>query len=164
MPIIPRPAIISRYSQPGYNIGKYKKFTWASALLRFSIALVLVLLTYNPSGLSYFDWVQERINDPEQSLDPLIVLAGILLLIGWTMFLRATLRSLGPFGLLLAIGFFATLIWLIVYYGIVPADSVKAVTWLALVSLSGVLAAGMSWSHIRRRASGQLDVDDVEES
>ncbi len=141
-----------------------KKFTWASALVRFASALVLVLLTYNPSGISYFDWVQDRIDDPDKGFDPLIVLSGVVLLIGWTMFIRATLRSLGPFGLLLALGFFATLIWLIVYYGIVPADSVRAVTWLALVSLSGVLAAGMSWSHIRRRASGQLDVDDVEES
>ncbi len=133
-------------------------------MLRFAYALVLVLLTYNPSGISYFDWVQDRVNDPELGLDPLIVLTGVLLLIGWTMFIRATVRSLGPFGLLLAMGFFATLIWLIVYYGIVPADSVKVVTWLALVSLSGILAVGMSWSHIRRRASGQLDVDDVEQS
>jgi hypothetical protein len=26
-----------------------------------------------------------------------------------------------------------------------------------------VLATGMSWSHIRRRLSGQADVDDVDE-
>jgi len=28
--------------------------------------------------------------------------------------------------------------------------------------LSLILATSMSWSHIRRRLSGQLDVDDVE--
>jgi len=27
-----------------------------------------------------------------------------------------------------------------------------------------ILAVGMSWSHIRRRLSGQADMDDVDES
>jgi hypothetical protein len=30
------------------------------------------------------------------------------------------------------------------------------------VVLSGILAIGVSWSHIRRRITGQVDVDDVE--
>ena len=41
-------------------------------------------------------------------------------------------------------------------------DSITAVTYIILVVISGVLATGISWSHIRRRMTGQVDVDDVE--
>jgi uncharacterized membrane protein len=86
----------------------------------------------------------------------------VVLLIGWTIFIRATLRSLGAFGLLLAFAFFGTLIWLIVYYGLVPADSTKALTYIVLVVMCGVLATGVSWSHIRRRITGQVDTDELD--
>ena len=36
-------------------------------------------------------------------------------------------------------------------------------TWLAILALSFVLGIGLSWSLVRRRLSGQADVDDVEE-
>jgi hypothetical protein len=36
-------------------------------------------------------------------------------------------------------------------------------TWIALLCLSGLLAIGMSWSHVRRRLTGQIDVDAVDE-
>ncbi|MGB5773274.1 MAG: DUF6524 family protein [Sedimenticolaceae bacterium] len=32
-----------------------------------------------------------------------------------------------------------------------------------LVLLSAILAVGMSWSHIRRRLTGQIDVDEVDD-
>ena len=38
--------------------------------------------------------------------------------------------------------------------------------WMGLAVFSlvrAVLAVGLSWSHVRRRVSGKLDVDDVEE-
>ena len=98
---------------------------------------------------------------PEYSV--LMIFVGIVLLIGWTILLRATLRSLGPFGLLLAIAFFGVLLWLVVDVGLLPADSTQAITYLILIALSGVLATGVSWSHVRRRVSGQADVDDVED-
>lgn len=133
--------------------------SWPGLLLRFVFAVVLVFATYNPSSYSYYDWVVGTL--PEFSA--VVVFAGIVLLIGWTILLRATLRSLGPFGLVLAIAFFGVLLWLVVDVGLVPADSTQAITYLILVALSGVLATGVSWSHIRRRVSGQSDVDDVDE-
>lgn len=133
--------------------------TWAGILVRFLVAIVLVFATYNPEQMSYYHWVRDNL----QEALPLKLFAGVVLLIGWTIFLRATMRSLGAFGLLLAAAFFGTLIWLIVDYGLVRADNVKTMTYIALVILCGVLATGMSWSHIRRRLSGQLDTDDVED-
>jgi hypothetical protein len=91
-----------------------------------------------------------------------MALAGIVLLIGWTIYLRATARSLGIFGLLLAAAFFGTILWLVIDWGLVHVDSVTAITYIILVILCGILAIGISWSHIRRRMTGQVDVDEVE--
>ena len=133
--------------------------SWPGLLLRFVFAVVLVFATYNPSDYSYYSWVADSL--PEYSV--LMIFAGVVLLIGWTILLRATLRSLGPFGLVLAVAFFGVLLWLVVDVGLVPANSAKAITYLILIALSGVLATGVSWSHVRRRISGQADMDDVDE-
>ena len=136
-----------------------KGITWVGFLLRFITAIVLVFCTYNPEGYSYYHWVK----DSFPAIEPLMILAGVILLIGWTIFLRATARSLGPFGLVLALAFFGTLIWLVVDWGLVPADSVRAITYITLIIICGILATGISWSHIRRRMTGQIDVDDIED-
>jgi hypothetical protein len=133
--------------------------TWQGVLIRFVVAALLVFSSYNPDGYSYYHWVSRNLSN----IGPLMIMAGVVLLIGWTVFLRATLRSLGPFGLFLAVAFFGALLWLIIDWGLVPADSVKAITYIVMVVLCGVLATGMSWSHIRRRMSGQVDIDDIDE-
>jgi len=133
--------------------------TWQGIFARFFVAVVLVFATYNPEGYSYFHWAIKRL----PQVDALRVFLGVVLLVGWTVYVRATLRSLGPFGLFLAAAFFGALLWLVVGWGIVPANSVRAVTYLVLVALCGVLATGVSWSHIRRRISGQVDVDEIDE-
>ena len=135
-----------------------KGINWFGFLLRLLAAFILVFSSYNPSGKSYYHWVSDNIN----SLTPMIALAGVLLLIGWTILLRATFRSLGPFGLLLAAAFLGVLLWMMIDWGWFDADSLTAVTYITLVVLSGILAIGVSWSHIRRRITGQIDVDDVE--
>ena len=141
------------------NAKSQAKFTPLSFALRWLFATCLVLLTYNPSTYSYFHWVRSSASASE--LGPEHALVGVILFIGWAMFVRATFRSLGLIGLLIGAAFFATLIWLLDDVGILHADSVSAVTWISLICLSGLLAIGMSWSHIRRRLSGQYDVDDV---
>jgi len=135
-----------------------KGINWFGFLLRLLAAFILVFSSYNPSGYSYYHWVSENID----SLTPMIALAGVLLLVGWTILLRATFRSLGPFGLLLAAAFLGVLLWMMIDWGWFDADSLTAVTYIVLVVLSGILAIGVSWSHIRRRITGQIDVDDVE--
>ena len=135
-----------------------KGINWFGFLLRLLAAFILVFSSYNPSGKSYYHWVSNNID----SLTPMIALAGVLLLIGWTILLRATFRSLGPFGLLLAAAFLGVLLWMMIDWGWFDADSLTAVSYITLVVLSGILAIGVSWSHIRRRITGQIDVDDVE--
>ena len=133
--------------------------TMQGFLLRFLFALLLVMLTYNPSGYSYSQWLQNDFSN----FGPLLGLAGITLIIGWVVYLRATLRSLGFVGLTLAVLFFAAIIWLLVDWGWLGLNNVTAMSWVILVLLSAVLAVGISWSHIRRKWTGQIDSDDVDE-
>ena len=134
-------------------------FDFTSFLGRFIAAMVLVYATYNPSGYSFFHWVENSL--PE--FDPLVALAGVVLLIGWVMFIRATMRSMGILGVLLASAFFGTLLWLIIDRGWLSVDNTKMITYITQFLLAAILATGMSWSHIRRRLTGQIDVDDVDE-
>jgi len=126
-------------------------------LLRLVFALLLVMLSYNPSGYSYFHWLQGM-----SGIDPMIVLAGISLLIGWVIYIRATLRSLGMIGLILASVFFSTIVWLLFDWGWLGTNNVTTMSWVILFLISLVLAVGISWSHIRRRLTGQVDSDDVD--
>lgn len=136
-----------------------KPITVQGFLLRFMFALLLVMLTYNPSGYSYSHWLQNSFSD----FGPLLGVAGISLIIGWVIYLRATLRSLGSIGLILAGLFFAAIIWLLIDWGWLGLNNVTAMSWVILILISAVLAVGISWSHIRRKISGQVDADDVDE-
>jgi hypothetical protein len=131
-------------------------FNFSSFLLRLAFAFVLVFLTYNPSGFSWVGWLQSDI--------ALVYIAasGIVLLIGWVMFIRATWSSLGALGTILAVAFFAVMIWLFIEWGFFSLDNTTVIQWVVEFVLTGVLAVGMSWSHIRRKISGQYDTDEIE--
>lgn len=137
-----------------------KRFSFLNFLIRFVMALVLVFATYNPSEYSWYHWLLES---PDR-FDPMLIFAGVVLLIGWVIFTRATVRSLGEIGTFLAIAFFAALTWVLIDYNILSLENTTVFTYVILTMLSAIMATGMSWSHIRRRMSGQLDVDDVDEN
>jgi len=134
-----------------------KNITWRDILARYLVALLLVFSSYNPSGISYFHWHDQV----SSRYSVLAILIGITLLIGWAVFLRATFRSLGVFGLLLTGAFFGSLFWLIIDWGLVSRDDKTAITYILLILLSGIFTVGMSWPHIWRYTSRQVDVDDV---
>jgi len=138
---------------------KSNQFSWSNFFTRFCIALVLVFTSYNPAGYSYYHWVVLNVTD----ITPIMALSGLALLIGWVIFIRATLRSLGPIGIGLALAFFACIFWAIVDWGIVSADNIQAIIYIVQGILCLILATGMSWSHVRRRMSGQLDADDIDD-
>ena len=138
-----------------------RKFTWINYLIRLVAALALVFATYNPSEWSFFHWVHPAALDSAKA-HVLMALAGIVLLIGWVIFLRATMRSLGVIGMILAVAFFGILIWAVLTYLPSLKENLEIMTWLFLIGLAGVLSVGISWSHIRRRMTGQIDVDETD--
>ncbi|MEM7413686.1 MAG: DUF6524 family protein [Myxococcota bacterium] len=126
--------------------------------LRFLGALVLIAATYNPEGTSYYHWVTEAAG----GFDAVQAFVGVVLLIGWTVYLRASTRSLGAIGFVLAAAFFGTLVWMGIDFGLISRDSPRVLTWVSIFAFAGILAAGMSWSHVRRRLAGQVDVDETD--
>ena len=134
------------------------KLTWAGFFTRLLFAILVVFLSYNPEGYSYFHWGIKNF----LPVSPVKAIAGLVLLIGWVIFIRATMRSLGVIGMSLVIATCAAILWLVIDAGFLPQDSIRFFTYAALVIVSLLLAIGMSWSHIRRRLSGQLDTDDVD--
>ena len=128
--------------------------------LRFAAAFALVLLTYNPTRIAFVPWVRAALE--AQTAGAIHALAGVALLIGWTIFLRTTWAALGALGLGLGVAFLAAAVWVLVDFDLVDLDSTSALVWLVLVCVALLLAVGMSWGHLQRRASGQVEVDEIE--
>ncbi len=130
-----------------------------SFVLRWVFALVLLTATYNPTQVNFVRWGLEN----WETQLPLTVLLGLVLLIGYIIYLRATLRSIGAFGMLLVLALVGAILWVAYDYGLFDPSDPKLTTWIGIVALSIVLGVGLSWSIIRRKLSGQVDMDDVEE-
>ena len=135
------------------------EFTAGSFLGRWLFAVALVFGTYNPSSYSYVGWLLGE----QTEFGPVLAILGLVLLIAWIIYLRATFMSMGWLGVSLGAALFACIIWLFVDLGWLSLDSTSLLTYLALLLLSLILATGMSWSHIRRRLTGQFDVDEMDD-
>ena len=127
--------------------------------LRFAAAVVLVFGTYNPTGVSYVGWLAEMTADHI----PLKILVGLLVIVGWVIFLRATARSIGFFGVLLALAIFGVGLWLLIDLHVIATDSTTTITYAVLVIVSLVLTIGMTGSFLWRRLTGQYQVSDGDE-
>lgn len=128
-------------------------------IMRWVFAFLLLAATYNPTEYNYARWVGSY---GSQNLS-IAVLAGLVLLVGYVIYLRATLRSIGAFGMLLVLAIVTALLWVMYDFGLVDLANPTLNTWIALAALATVLGIGLSWSHVRRHLSGQSDVDDVDE-
>ena len=134
-----------------------ERFGFDGFLVRFVFAIVVVFSSYNPEGVSYYHWISEAL--PQFSVIKAFV--GVILLIGWIILIRATLGSLGAIGILLAAAFFGLAIWLIIDVLGLTTDNARVISYIIEIMLASVLSIGVSWSHVRRRISGQLDTDEL---
>ena len=130
-----------------------------TVLTRWLLAFVLLAVTFNPTDWNYVTWA--RANFDTQM--PLTLLLGLILLVGYIIYLRATLRSIGGIGMALVLAITGALVWTMQDLGLISFDNPSLNVWLALIALSFVLGIGLGWSHIRRKLSGQSDMDDVDE-
>ncbi len=131
---------------------------------RFSLAILVVFATFNPWAKSFYHWAVQPVfatGGGIGTLGPIKVLAGLLLLVGWIVCVQATHRSIGLKGALLVAAILATVVWLLLSQHLLSAESSKSIALIALIIISGILAVGMSWSHISRKLSGQVDTDQV---
>jgi len=135
--------------------------TGAGFLWRMLAALALVLVTFNPSGYSAYHWITAAVANSE--FGPLHLLLVALLLIGWVIYGIATWRALGTLGVTLAGLVLGAIIWLLFDIGLLKTHTVSAITWISLICLAFVLAVGVSWSHVWRKLTGQINVEDVDD-
>lgn len=133
-------------------------FGFGDFLWRWVFSQALVFATFNPTDWSYLRWAASAW---EADL-PLVAFLGVVLAIGWIILLRATLNSIGLFGVALIAAAAGTLVWLLIDRGLLSVGDPGLLIWIGLVILGLILGLGVSWSHVRRMISGQVDVDDVE--
>ena len=67
------------------------EFSAGGFVIRWVVALALVMVTFNPTSWSYLSWLQG--DRPGDNL-PLNALAGVVLLIAFVIFLRSTWRAI----------------------------------------------------------------------
>lgn len=134
-----------------------KTFTLAGFLLRWIVAALLVLATFNPTEWSLVSWIQATPWDADL---PLKALLAVVLLIGFVIYLRATMRSIGPIGIGLLVVLFVVAGWAVATYAGTDWVTAEILIWIGLLAVATIMAIGLSWSHIRRKLSGQVDVDE----
>jgi len=135
-------------------------FNITDFLLRLLFAIALVLLTYNPTGWSYYHWVAGVF----PKIQPLQAVAGLALLILWIFLWRSMMQALGGLGFVLMAAFTAAVVWLMESWGWLDVHNATTLTWVVLAGLGVVLGIGMSWSIVRRQLTGQASVDEVSDN
>lgn len=132
-------------------------FGFVGMFVRWLAAMFFVLATYNPSGYSYWHWVGESgLSDASVKL-----LAGLLLVLLYVIFLRATIRSIGPIGIGLVTALLGAFAWLLSDLNLIDLGDSAVMDLVLLTMFATLMSIGLSWSHIRNRLSGQVDSDDV---
>lgn len=131
-----------------------KGVSWSGILIRIALAVSLVVVTYNPSGHSFYHWL----TDPPAGITAVKALLGVLLLIGWVVCLRTVHVALGWLGVILGVAFLAALVWVFLDLKWIDLATPSAVAWVALLILGTILGVGLSWSLIRARLTGQVEV------
>lgn len=124
-------------------------------LVRLVGALDVVLLTYNPTGYSFYHWALRDL----ANITALKAFAGALLLAGWVICIRAAFISLGRIGLVLSALVLGTLVWVLTDYGVLDPDRPSLLSWISLIALGIILGIGLCWSLLRARVTGQVEVD-----
>jgi len=125
-------------------------------LLRWLAAFLLVAATFNPTRWNYIHWASGN----AASHLPLVVFAGLLLFVAYVIYIRATLRSIGGFGILLVTAVVAALLWVLWDWGWLDLTNPDLNLWIGVFAVSLVLGIGLSWSIVRRALSGQIDDTD----
>jgi hypothetical protein len=128
--------------------------SWGGVLVRIALAVALVLATFNPSGTSFYHWLAA----PPVGVTAVKAFAAAVLLVMWVVCLRTAFVALGMLGLVLGGVLVGTFVWLLVDLQLLHASGRAALVWIGLVASGVVLGAGLSWSLIRARATGQIEV------
>jgi Family of unknown function (DUF6524) len=122
--------------------------------LRVALAVALVLLTFSPSGTSFYHWISA----PPIGVTALEAFLGVALLIAWLVRLRTAQVALGVVGLVLGCLLLGSFVWVLYDMDVLHAAGREPMVWIGLIVFGVVLGVGLSWSQIRARVTGQVEV------
>ena len=125
-------------------------------LIRLLSAMLLIFGSYNPSGYSYYHWLQVDFGDWAFKL-----FVGCLLVIGFWYQAGALWRSMRLVGSLALATVLATAAWFLSDLGWIDLSDGTQLTLTVQVGLTILLGTGFCWSHIRYRLSGQVDSENI---
>ncbi len=131
-------------------------FGWVNILQRLLFTNFLVFSTYNPSNISYYHWATSI-----ESNKSIVAVVGVMIFAAFVFLIRSTWRSIKLIGILTGIAFFTAFCVMLIDLGVVNRVTPSAIIFMVLMSLAGILTAGLCFSAIRARLSGQIDSDDV---
>jgi len=126
----------------------------SGVVIRVVLAIALVLITFNPSGHSFYHWL----TSPPLAISATKAFLGVALLVAWVVCLRTAYSALGKLGVVLGCLLLGTFVWVLFDMKLLHDDGGAFMVWLGLVIFGGVIGFGLSWSLIRARATGQVDV------
>lgn len=133
-----------------------QRFNWASIIARILFSFFAVFAVYNPSGHSYWHWIQQGNAGFWAKLA-----IGIGLLVVHVFVCSTTISVLKWRGVLLIVALlFSSWMALSHHAGMGSAGAPSGLV-VALSGLALLYAAGLSYSHIHHRIAGVAHVEKV---
>lgn len=129
-------------------------------VIRILVAAVVVFGSYNPTGKSVFHWVS---NHPDPT-NAWVILGAIVAILLNVALLIAAWNALGFVGTIIVLILFGALAYLSFQEGWVGTDKRDTIQWLALSMYSIFLGIGLAGAILWRRATGQVVVEDSDDS
>jgi hypothetical protein len=126
--------------------------------LRWSGAFGLLAATFNATGWNHIRWARANFSDRMA----LWVFLGLLLAVDHMVYSVATLRSIGPFGIILVVAIFGAGLWGLHEWGLLSLSNRSLKLWLGILALSLFLGVGLSWPIRRQKMSAQASADEIE--
>lgn len=124
--------------------------------VRLLIAMLVIFGSFNPSGYSYYHWLQQDVGDWAVKL-----FVGLTLTVVLYLQINAMWRSMRLVGTSMLTTVILAGVWLASDLGLVDLHDRTQLILATQVALTLLLGTGFCWSHIRYRLSGQMDSENI---
>lgn len=129
--------------------GARPRLRWQDFLVRWLFTFGLLLATYNPTGVSYIDWLTA----PDSEIFPVKVFVGVCLLILNLFVYGIALRTLSYDGVIASILFFSLMTWAGYSLGVRLPTTAMLIMWVQF-AIATTMTFGLWLAQLRQHVSG----------
>lgn len=129
--------------------GARPRLRWQDFLVRWLFTFGLLLATYNPTGVSYIDWLAA----PDSEIFPVKVFVGVCLLILNLFVYGIALRTLSYDGVIASILFFSLMTWAGYSLGVRLPTTAMLIMWVQF-AIATTMTFGLWLAQLRQHVSG----------